>query len=111
MKKTLILILLAASTVVTSCMDKDIYDPSKQKDDNSTQELDLSFKYYRMDNTYPWALDIPRISSEAPSWRYPLEGENITGVYLNYEKWIHDKSDYNWFDSSVSGNVDNDKLY
>lgn len=67
--------------------------------------------YYRMDNTYPWALDIPRISSEAPSWRYPLEGENITGVYLNYEKWIHDKSDYNWFDSSVPGNVDNDKLY
>lgn len=67
--------------------------------------------YYRMDNTYPWALDIPRTSSIAPSWQYPLEGINITEVYLKYGKWIQDKSDFNWFDSSVPGNVDNSKLY
>lgn len=67
--------------------------------------------YYRMDNTYPWVLDIPRISSTASSWKYPLEGENITSVYLNYEVWIKNKADYDWFDSSVPGNVDNDKLY
>ena len=66
--------------------------------------------YYRMDNTYPWALDIPRTSS-ASSWRYPVEREDINGVYLNYAKWTQDKTNYNWFDASVSGNVDEDKLY
>lgn len=67
--------------------------------------------FYRMDNTYPWALDIPRTSSSASSWRYPAESENITETYLNYEKWVKDKTDNGWFDSSVPGNVDSDKLY
>lgn len=67
--------------------------------------------YYRMDNTYPWVLDIPRISSSSSSWRYPAETEDITGVYLNYEKWTQDKTNYDWFDASVSGNVNKDKLY
>ena len=67
--------------------------------------------YYRMDNTYPWALDIPRTSSSSPSWRYPAETEDITGVYLNYEKWTQNKTNYDWFDASVTGNVNKDKLY
>lgn len=67
--------------------------------------------YYRMDNTYPWVLDIPRTSSSSPSWRYPVESEDITGVYLNYEKWTQDKTNDDWFDASVSGNVNKDKLY
>lgn len=67
--------------------------------------------FYRMDNTYPWALDIPRISLSASSWRYPAESENITETYLNYEKWVKDKTDNGWFDSTVPGNVDSDKLY
>lgn len=67
--------------------------------------------YYRMDNTFPWALDIPRTSSASPSWRYPVEGTDITKVYLNYEKWTQNKTDYNWFDASVASNVNKDKLY
>ena len=66
--------------------------------------------YYRMDNTYPWALDIPRISSTS-SWSYPAEGEDITEVYLNYEKWTQDKTNYDWFDISVMNGVNKDKLY
>ena len=77
-------------------------------DDRSNVQKNI---YYRMDNTYPWALDIPRLSATAAAWKYAIEGANITEVYLNYEKWIQDKTDNGWFDSSVSGNVDNENLY
>lgn len=91
--------------VPTSKVDKAFFG---QSDDRSEPDKGI---YYRMDNTYPWALDIPRVSASVPSWRYPIESANITTVYLNYEKWAQDKTNTDWFDSSISGNVDEEKLY
>ncbi|WP_291528939.1 LruC domain-containing protein [Bacteroides sp. UBA939] len=89
----------------TSKMDASLFGTGLDRSDAS-QGI-----YYRMDNTYPWALDIPRTSSSSPSWRYPLESEDIAGAYLNYERWSQDKTNYNWFDASLPGNADTDKLY
>ena len=92
------------------------YPPTSKADisifGRSDDRSDLQKKiYYRMDNTFPWALDIPRTSSSVSAWRYPIESANITTVYLNYEKWAQNKTNTDWFDSSVSGNVDEGKLY
>lgn len=67
--------------------------------------------YYRMDNFYPWVLDFPRSSAQEPAWRYPREEVNITEAYHNYEKWVYNKTDISWFDASIPGNVDEEKLY
>ena len=44
MKQTTIFTLLASMLAFTSCMEKDVYDPGRQKEDNKP-ELDLSFKF------------------------------------------------------------------
>ena len=67
--------------------------------------------YYRMDNLYPWALDIPRLSADAPTWRYPKEKSFISSAYLNYNNWVSNQSDYSWFESSKPANINEDELY
>ena len=67
--------------------------------------------YYRMDNAYPWALDIPRSSADAPAWRYPKEKSIISSAYLNYDKWVLNQSDLSWFESDKSSNINEDELY
>ena len=35
--------------------------------------------YYRMDNDYPWALDIPSSNNSLNNlWRYPIEGKGVS---------------------------------
>ena len=67
--------------------------------------------YYRMDNRYPWALDFPRATDNTPVWSYPKEMSIISSAYLKYNKWIENQSDLSWFDSTISGNVDQEELY
>lgn len=58
-------------------------------------------KYYRMENQYPWALDIPAITTTA-IWSYPIEGTIITEVYLDYAKWVTvDGHKLDWINSNV----------
>lgn len=56
--------------------------------------------YFRMDNSYPWGLDIPRKTAASHTWRYPVERTTVSAVYKRYLDWTT-----NWYDASVSGNV------
>lgn len=64
--------------------------------------------YYRMDNKFPWALDIA--SDGITVWRYPSERINIADAYLHYSDWINDSS-LSWFDWTVDGNANINNLY
>lgn len=58
--------------------------------------------YYRMDNTYPWALDIPSTTNSTGNvWEYPIEGAIISDAYPNYNDWTSDHNS-NWFNSQNS---------
>lgn len=61
--------------------------------------------YYRMDNNYPWALDISDL------WKWPTEGTGISSTYKYYDQWTKNKSDLNWFDSSKAEYVEAGNLY
>ena len=89
----------------TSKMDYNLFDSG---DDRSKPEENV---YFRMDNYYPWVLDFPRNAADAPAWRYPKERVNIAEAYLNYKKWVTNKTDLSWFDASISGNVNEENLY
>lgn len=67
--------------------------------------------YYRMKDMFCWALDFPRASAGGAAWRYPQEKSPITKAYKNYRKWVINKTDLSWFDSAISGNVDENELY
>lgn len=86
-----------------------------------TSKMDMSFfstgadksvpengTYYRMNNLYPWALDIA--SSGINDWKYPLEMVKITDAYLHYSEWASDH-DLSWFDWTIPANRDMNKLY
>lgn len=67
------------------------------KSDCSVPEKGL---FYRMDNHYPWALDIPRKDAGSPAWRYPYERVTVTQAYPNYLDWTQD-----WYDTTNPANV------
>lgn len=48
--------------------------------------------YYRMDNEFPWVLDIPRLRENTDAWIYPVENKEITLAYPKYESWLKDHS-------------------
>lgn len=64
--------------------------------------------YFRMDNKFPWALDIA--STGLYTWRYPVEMAKINEVYLHYSDWVNDH-DTSWFDWTKEGNAVTEKLY
>lgn len=64
--------------------------------------------YYRMDNEFPWALDIAGTGSFI--WKYPYEMVKITEAYLHYGDWV-DNPDSDWYDWTIDGNADESKLY
>ena len=74
----------------------------------------LSFsgqQYFRMKDMYCWALDFPRTSADEAAWRYPKEKSSVVKAYKNYNKWVTNKTDLSWFDSTIPGNVDGSELY
>lgn len=64
--------------------------------------------YYRMDNSFPWALDIAK--SGTTHWRYPIESATIDAAYLHYSSWVSDHKT-SWFDWTIPGNADESLLY
>lgn len=64
--------------------------------------------YYRMDNSFPWALDIAK--SSIYNWRYPTEMTIITSAYLHYQDWVTDHQT-SWFDWTKEGNAELSLLY
>ena len=67
--------------------------------------------YFRMKDMYCWALDFPRTSADEAAWRYPKEKSSVVKAYKNYNKWVTNKTDLSWFDSTIPGNVDGSELY
>lgn len=69
------------------------------EEDRSNPDKEI---YYRMDNTYPWALDIPSTTNSTGNvWEYPIEGAIISDAYPNYNDWTSDH-DSNWFNLQKS---------
>jgi hypothetical protein len=89
----------------TSKMDVSLFG---QKEDCSDMSRGM---YFRMKDMSCWALDFPRSSSDEAAWRYPKEKSSVVKAYKNYSKWVVDKTDLSWFDSTISGNVDENELY
>lgn len=89
----------------TSKMDASLFG---QKEDCSDMSRGM---YFRMKDMSCWALDFPRSSSDEAAWRYPKEKSSVVKAYKNYSKWVVDKTDLSWFDSTISGNVDENELY
>lgn len=76
----------------TGKMDHSLFT---SEDDRSTPENGY---YYRMDNSYPWALDITSTTngnSMNSLWAYPSEGNNISRAYPHYDEWTSDHNT-NW---------------
>ena len=63
--------------------------------------------YYRTYQNQPWALDIPTV------FEYPVEGEDITGVYYFFSDWATSGgSTYqDWYDSGKPNHAKSRKLY
>ena len=55
-------------------------------------------------------VSIPSDLYEA-AWRYPKEKSSVVKAYKNYNKWVTNKTDLSWFDSTIPGNVDGSELY
>jgi len=89
----------------TSKMDTNLLQTA---DDRSDASRNI---YYRMEDMSCWALDFPRTSASDPAWRYPKEKSSVMKAYKNYSKWVINKTDLSWFDSTISENVDEDELY
>ena len=53
----------------------------------------------------------PRTSADEAAWRYPKEKSSVVKAYKNYNKWVTNKTDLSWFDSTIPGNVDGSELY
>lgn len=67
--------------------------------------------YFRMKDMFCWALDFPRASADEPAWKYPKEKSSVAKAYKNYDKWVINKTDLSWFDSTIAGNTDESELY
>ncbi|MDC2159094.1 LruC domain-containing protein [Bacteroides thetaiotaomicron] len=89
----------------TSKMDTNLLQTA---DDRSDASRNI---YYRMEDMSCWALDFPRTSASDPAWRYPKEKSSVVKAYKNYSKWVINKTDLSWFDSTISENVDENELY
>lgn len=89
----------------TSKMDMSLL---KTADDRSDVSRNV---YYRMEDMSCWVLDFPRSSASESAWRYPKEKSSVVKAYKNYSKWVVNKTDLSWFDSTISDNVDEDELY
>lgn len=89
----------------TSKMDMTLLGSEKDCSDISTGV------YYRMKDMFCWALDFPRAAEDEAAWRYPKEESSVVKAYKNYSKWVINKTDLSWFDSAISGNVDENELY
>lgn len=92
------------------------FAPTSKMDTNLLQTADDCSDasrniYYRMEDMSCWALDFPRTSASDPAWRYPKEKSSVVKAYKNYSKWVINKTDLSWFDSTISENVDEDELY
>jgi LruC domain-containing protein len=81
----------------TSKADMSLLGTSVDKSDAATGV------YYRMDNRYPWAIDL-----STTTWQWPYENVVITEAYPTfgswYEKWSGGTS-ANWYTNSVNGKV------
>ncbi|MDD3200518.1 MAG: LruC domain-containing protein [Bacteroidales bacterium] len=58
--------------------------------------------YYRMDNTFPWAVDIAK--SHLTVWKYPREKINIKDTYTHFGGWV-DNPQIVWYDATVADNI------
>ena len=63
--------------------------------------------YYRMDNDYPWALDIPSSNNSLNNlWRYPIEGKGVSEAYPDYLNWTSASGHHiNWLDKQNSAYI------
>lgn len=63
--------------------------------------------YYRMDNDYPWALDIPSSNNSLNNlWRYPIEGKRVSEAYPDYLNWTSASGHHiNWLDKQNSAYI------
>lgn len=61
----------------TSKADMTLFNSTECENSNTSTGI-----YYRMNNTFPWALDI-----SDTSWRWPLENVEIGNAYTNYNSW------------------------
>lgn len=64
--------------------------------------------YYRMDNTFPWAIDISK--SKEPLWIYPIEKVGINKTYLKFGDWVTNPTSV-WYDATIETNVDANYLF
>ncbi|WP_455960768.1 LruC domain-containing protein [Bacteroides bouchesdurhonensis] len=89
----------------TSKMDRTLLGTEKDCSDESKGI------FYRMEDMFCWALDFPRVSANEPAWRYPKERSSVVKAYKKYNEWVTNKTDLSWFDSTISGNVNEEELY
>ncbi|WP_300207190.1 DUF4842 domain-containing protein [Bacteroides sp.] len=89
----------------TSKMDRTLLGTQKDCSDESKGI------FYRMEDMFCWALDFPRVSANESAWRYPKERSSVVKAYKKYNEWVTNKTDLSWFDSTISGNVNEEELY
>lgn len=87
----------------TSKMDISLFG-REEDDDCSMPEKGY---YYRMDNDYPWALDIPSSNNSLNNlWRYPIEGKGVSEAYPDYLNWTSASGHHiNWLDKQNSAYI------
>ncbi|MDD4669670.1 MAG: LruC domain-containing protein [Bacteroidales bacterium] len=64
--------------------------------------------YYRMDNTFPWAVDLA--SSQSSLWRYPIEKISINNTYTKFGEWINNPRSV-WYNAKILENIVKDNIY